>query len=155
MTITYLLKSDPAYYRTVMARYYQQKSFFGRLPVQFSILAMPYVAAMIYAWITNASWKYLATYAGTAMIVLCIAAIYLTKALIQRRLLRGKDAGVETTLTIAEEGLTFSNSHGNGTFNWSVYPRSVRFPDGILLLRQGAIRWLPDSALQDAASRWR
>jgi hypothetical protein len=28
------------------------------------------------------------------------------------------------------------------------YARAVRFPDGILLLRKGAIRWLPDRSLE-------
>jgi hypothetical protein len=36
---------------------------------------------------------------------------------------------------------------GSGHFPWTVYRRAIRFSDGILLTRPGAIRWLPDAAI--------
>ncbi len=48
---------------------------------------------------------------------------------------------------MAETGITITGI-GQGSFAWSVYSRAVRFPDGVLLVRKGAARWLPDSALK-------
>jgi hypothetical protein len=47
---------------------------------------------------------------------------------------------------VSSEGLFASGPHVQGKWNWPAYP-AVRYSDGILLLRCGVIRWLPDSAL--------
>jgi hypothetical protein len=58
--------------------------------------------------------------------------------------------GSETSYSMAETGTTITGTR-QGTFTWSVYSRAVRFPDGILLVRKGAVRWLPDAALKSGA----
>ena len=57
------------------------------------------------------------------------------------------DFGAEPTVTMSEEGLGASGPHVQGKWDWPAYPSAVRHPDGIMLLRRGVIRWLPDSAL--------
>ena len=41
---------------------------------------------------------------------------------------------------------------GAGRFPWTVYNRAVHFSDGILLIRKGGIRWLPDAALTEGTA---
>jgi hypothetical protein len=41
---------------------------------------------------------------------------------------------------------------GAGRFPWTVYDRAVHFSDGILLIRKGGIRWLPDAALTEGTA---
>ena len=48
---------------------------------------------------------------------------------------------------MSADGLVGSGRHVEGKWAWAAYPRAVRYPDGIMLLRTGVIRWLPDSAL--------
>jgi hypothetical protein len=38
---------------------------------------------------------------------------------------------------------------GAGRYPWSVYDRAVSFTDGLLLVRKGGIRWLPNAALTE------
>lgn len=48
---------------------------------------------------------------------------------------------------MSEAGLGASGPHVQGKWDWAAYPSAVRYPDGIMLIRRGVIRWLPDSAL--------
>jgi hypothetical protein len=84
-------------------------------------------------------------------ILACGGAVYLTKALLLKRLSRSLSSGVETTITLSDDGLAVSNPHIQSRVKWSVYPRSARFPDGILLMRAGAIVWLPDASLENSS----
>jgi hypothetical protein len=54
----------------------------------------------------------------------------------------------EACYSLADSGGTIQQHVGETRFPWSIYVRAVRFPDGILLLRKGAIRWLPDRSLE-------
>ena len=77
------------------------------------------------------------------------AGVVLTKLGIRLkyRLRRRSGFGSETSYSMAETGITITGT-GQGSFAWSVYSRAVRFPDGVLLVRKGAVRWLPDGALK-------
>lgn len=151
MSIEYHVKGDAAYFRTVRDRYYQQRPFLLRLRTQFSVLGACLVLPWAYAWVTDAPWKDGAELGIPVGIVVAVGSLYLAKALILARLrARGKNS--EGTVTLSEEGVTGRGQHGSTLQYWTSYPRAVRFFDGILLLRGGVIRWLPDSALQNGTA---
>jgi hypothetical protein len=149
MTLTYKFAFDSAYCKAVIARYYRQRPLYIRLPVQFAVLML--TAALIWASLKKAgSFRIDAmslVIAGIAIIAGVLLLTSLVKFGVLRKLKRNRDFGAEVTLTISEEGVVASSSYGQKRAAWSAYPDSVRFSDGILLLRGGAIRWLPDSAL--------
>jgi hypothetical protein len=70
-----------------------------------------------------------------------------TKWGIYQRFRYRADFGATATVTMSEAGLDASGPHVQGKWDWAAYPSAVRYPDGIMLLRRGVIRWLPDSAL--------
>jgi hypothetical protein len=147
MSIEYHVKGDAAYFRTVRDRYYRQRPFPLRLTSQFSILGACLVLPWVYAWVLDAPWKSGAEFGIPIGIVVAVGSFYLTKAIILARL-RGRGKNSEGTVTLSEEGVTGRGQRGQTLQNWTSYPRAVRFFDGILLLRGGVIRWLPDSALR-------
>ena len=55
------------------------------------------------------------------------------------------------TIALSDEGLEATGPNGHSSVKWTSYPQSVRFSDGILLRRGGAIRWLPDAALEEGS----
>ena len=59
--------------------------------------------------------------------------------------------GATITVILNNEGLHAAEPHAKATLAWSAFTSVVHFPDGILLMRGNVGRWLPDSALQDAA----
>ena len=151
MTLHYKYLFDSAYCKVVIARFYRQRPLLLRLPVQFAI---PVIIVM---WIwsswqkVDASWPHVIalTAAGVAVIA---AGVFFVRIGVLRRLKRISEFGLEVTLTISAQGLTVSSSNGGREYVWSAYPRSVRYADGILLMRGGAIRWLPDASLQDGSA---
>ena len=148
MDITYRMVVDPAYCHAIIARYYRQRHFLLWLPVQFALPLVPLVGVWIYGQQINASWS---TTVGMLLLVwpvVAIACVYVIKWGILQRLRSKDDFGNEVTMVVSEDGISAHGQHVQGKWAWAAYPRSVRFPDGILLLRRGAIRWLPDSAIQ-------
>jgi hypothetical protein len=81
--------------------------------------------------------------------LLTASMVALTKISILYRFKRRADFGAEVIVTVAKDAITSSGRHAQGKWGWQAYPRSVRYPDGILLMRRGVIRWLPDAALQE------
>jgi hypothetical protein len=150
MTLHYKYLFDSAYCKAVIARFYRQRPLLLRLPVQFAIP----VTGLLWIWSSwhklHASWPNV-----IALIVAAVAAIavgvYLAKIGVLRKLKRNSEFGLEVTITISAQGLTASSANGRREYVWSAYPRSVRYADGILLMRGGAIRWLPDASLQDGS----
>ena len=85
-----------------------------------------------------------------ALIVGAIAipvAAVLTNMGIKTRYLMRPSFGTDADLVLSAAGVTISQMSLNGTYPWTTYTRAVRFDDGVMLLKRGAIRWLPDSAL--------
>ena len=56
--------------------------------------------------------------------------------------------GAETTSRITDNEVVIRGP-GAGQFPWTAYSRAVRYSDGILLVRKGGIRWLPNAALKE------
>ena len=147
MKIEYKWRYDVSYYATVVDRYYQQLPFLLHLPSQFTLLWLLGIIAFL--WVTGEALKEFAWWALLIGAIGIPAGVVLTKLCIRLkyRLRRRSGFGSETSYSMAETGITITGT-GQGTFPWSVYSRSVRFPDGVLLVRKGAVRWLPDAALK-------
>lgn len=143
--LMYRFRGDAAYYRTVIDRYYGQRPALLRLPMQYGILSLAIVGAFLGFM---GLWTRTAVGVGLLVVVaLVVSLVALTKISILLRFKRRGDFGAEATVTVSKESIVSSGRNAEGKWGWQAYPRSVRYPDGVLLMRRGVIRWLPDSAL--------
>jgi hypothetical protein len=149
VTLRYRYLFNAAYCKTVISRFYRQRPFYLRLHYQFAAIAL----ILLVAWFStqpNAEHSSRAPF-----VALCVtgAAIFgfmlLVRFAIMFKLRKSREFGKEVSIALTGEGLEASGSNGRSSVKWSAYPRSVRYSDGILLTRGGAIRWLPHSALEE------
>jgi hypothetical protein len=146
--MTYKFSVDASYYRAVTDRYYRQRPFLLRLPVQFGLLSL--ILTCLFLWTTNSSLRDAVIAAPVIVLLVLVGGVSLTKHGILWRFRNRADFGTEVTVTLSDAGLAASGPNVKGRWEWAAYPSAVRYADGILLLRRGAIRWLPDGAIQDA-----
>jgi hypothetical protein len=145
--VLYKFRADAAYYRTIIDRYYGQRAFLLRLPAQYGIISLVIVGAFLGF---KGSFTRTAVGIGILVVVLLTAGMAaLTKLGVLYRFKRRADFGAEVIVTVTKDAITSSGRHAEGKWGWQAYPRSVRYPDGILLMRRGVIRWLPDAAIQE------
>ena len=151
MAVRYKYLFDATYCRAVIAHFYRQRPFYLRLHYQFA-------AVMLLIFVMWVSTQAAASPSSRGpFIALCIAGAvilaftWLVRFAIMIKLKKSREFGKEVTITLSDEGLEASGSNGRSSVKWSAYPRSVRYSDGILLARGGAIRWLPDSALEEGS----
>lgn len=151
MPLRYTYVFDTAYCRTVISRYYRQRPVYLRLHFQFAVVVMLVVLA----------WAYTRSATDRSMpallITLCFSGVlivgftFLVRFSIMMKLRKSREFGKEVTITLSDRGLEASGSNGRSSVKWNAYPRSVRYSDGILLTRGGAIRWLPNAALEEGS----
>ena len=150
MTIGYRWRYDATYYKTVIDRYYRQLPFVLHLPTQFTLLWLLMVGV---GWgVTDMA---LTEFLLWALLIGAIAIptlVFLTKRAILLKYRVRPSFDSEACYTLADSGGTIQQHSSETRFPWSTYVRAVRFPDGILLLRKGAIRWLPDRSLETGSS---
>jgi hypothetical protein len=144
--LVYKFRADSAYYKAIINRYYGQRPLLFRLPVQCGIVSL--IVVGLFLWNKGSLSRSAAGIAVIVAVLLTAGMVALTKIGILYRFKRRADFGAEAVVTISEEGIASSGLHMQGKWGWHAYPRSVRYPDGILLLRRGVVRWLPDAALQ-------
>jgi len=150
MTLRYTYVFDSAYCKRVIWRYYRQRPFFLRLPFQFGAVG----SILLLAWFSTQA---ATSSSGNAIVGILIAgalifgSILLVRASVMMKLRGSREFGMEVSVALSVEGLEASGPNGRSSIKWVAYPRSVRYPDGILLVRGGAIRWLPDAALQEGS----
>lgn len=147
MQIIYRTQVDAAFYRALITRYYRQLPFVLWLPVQFGSLGL--VVAVLGFWLVSdhalgAIWIWV-----VVGILVSIGGVILTRRGIVSRFKRKADFGTESTVILSEKGIMAHGNQVEGKWTWAAYPRAVRFSDGILLLRRGVIRWLPDADIQE------
>ena len=153
VALRYQYLFDAAYCKTVIARFYRQRPFYLRLHYQFAAIAL----LIVLAWFSTQASP--AHASRTTFIALCVTGalilgfIFLVRFAIMLKLRKSREFGKQVTVTLSDEGLDASGSNGRSAIKWSAYPRAVRYTDGILLARGGAIRWLPDSALQEGTAQ--
>lgn len=145
--LVYKFRADVAYYRCVIDRYYGQRALPLRLPVQFGVVSLAVVGTFL-------GYKGLFTplalgFGIVVVVLLTVGTVALRKMSVLYRFKRRADFGAEVTMTVSKQAITSSGRHSEGQWGWQAYPRSVRYADGILLIRRGVIRWLPDSALRE------
>jgi hypothetical protein len=146
MEIVYKFPADAVYYSTTMDRYYRQRPLPLRLPSQYGILSL--VGFSLFLVTQDSLSPPVVVAAGITAIAIMLGMLALTKWGILQRF-KGRAAfGTEATVTVSEGGISGTGLHVQGKWDWAAYPRAVRYSDGILLLRAGAIRWLPDASIQ-------
>ncbi len=145
MKVTYKFVVDAVYYRTLIERYYRQRPLFFRLPVQFGLLALFTSGGFLVGIESPLEIKGPVALAFGAMVF--FGGVVVTRWGIFQRFRYRADFGADVTVTMSPDGLVATGRHVEGKWAWAAYPRAVRYSDGIMLLRSGVIRWLPDSAL--------
>jgi hypothetical protein len=151
MEITYRHCANTAFYKTLIDRYYRQRLFLLWLPVQFGILGL--IAAGFIFGLSSGRTLGALCIAVAAGLLICFGGTYITKIGILLRFRSRADFGEEVTVMLSDAGIASYGKHAEGRWAWAAYPRAVRFPDGILLLRRGVIRWLPDSDIQSGNAK--
>lgn len=149
MEVTYKYRLDEAYLRIVVARYYQQRPWYLRPWGQFAILtALLFCAYLFGERSIGTPLPEIAMSAIPPAAVLFFGGIFLTKWRTIEKFRRRADFGAEVTVSMNEDGLSAEGPHVQGKWTWQAYPQGLRYPDGILLMRTGMSRWLPDTAIQ-------
>jgi hypothetical protein len=153
MRITYKLDFDSAYCRSIVRHYYRQRPYFFRLEIQFALTLIPLACWWLYEGVSGApdvNANVIAT-SLVAWLAIAVAGILVTKWGILQRVKGKVEFGSEVTMILSDAGVEAIGQHVSGKWSWAAYPRAARFSDGILLQRAGAMRWLPDSAIQDGS----
>lgn len=151
MTITYRILANAAYYKTLMDRYDLQRVRWQKFSFQYTALGL-FIAA-VYFLMTPPMTEKSFVYSLAIGAFVAYGSLLITKLGLFWRLSRRPDFGQEHEVVVSEEGITAIGAHVKGNWSWPAYPDSVRFPDGILLMRRGAIRWLPDAAIANGDAR--
>jgi len=123
--LRYKFRADAAYYRTIIDRYYGQRVFLLRLPVQYGIVSLAIVGAFL-----GFKDAFTRTALGIGMVVVALltaSMVALTKISILYRFKRRADFGAEVIVTVAKDAITSSGRHAQGKWGWQAYPRSVRY----------------------------
>ncbi len=150
MQLSYEFVADWGFYRTAFARYRQQRPHRIRSALILLAIAGVLACAWMYAHATHAFWGVIPELALVGGISGGIAGYVASRIVTPIRTKRMPGFGSTITATVDENGLTAAEPQAQASLQWAAFTRVVRFPDGILLLRGRVIRWLPDSALQNA-----
>jgi hypothetical protein len=129
---------------TVVKNQYRQLPFLLRLCSQATILWIVLSGITLSSELEfRAKWVFLALITVFA----CVFPSLVKRGVILRYRVR-PTFGAETTFRMGDNEVVITGP-GAGRFLWTVYDRAVHFSDGILLVRKGGIRWLPDAALTE------
>jgi hypothetical protein len=145
MEIKYQYLCDTAYFKVVIDRQYQQGPWLLRLPIQFGLIGMGCAIFFLALW--GMSDQTMVLLIVVICGVLAASGVWATKFALMIKFRSRPGFGTEAVTLLSEDGIGVGNTEHQSAKAWSVYPRAVRFCDGILLKRPGAIRWLPDSAI--------
>ena len=146
MVIVYRWHYDTTYYRTVTDRYYRQLPFVLHLPTQFTLLWLLLIA--VWWGNTDIGLTELVVWALPVGAIAIPALVLVTKKGIFLKYRFRPSFGSEACYSLSDSGGTIEQKSGAASFPWTMYRHAVRFSDGILLVRTGAIRWLPDESLE-------
>jgi hypothetical protein len=134
--------SDDRYYTTVVKNQYRQLPLLLRLRSQ-AIMIWIVLSGIALSWDldSRAKWVFLAF----ITVFSCVFSPLVKRLIVLKYRLR-PTFGAETTFSMLDNEVVITGP-GAGRFLWTIYDRAVHFSDGILLVRKGGIRWLPDAAL--------
>jgi hypothetical protein len=145
MDIKYQYLCDTAYFKVVIDRQYQQGPWLLRLPIQFGLVGVGCTIFFLTLWGMSDPKTVLLIVVICS--VLAASGVWATKFGLMMKFRSRQGFGTEAVTLLNEAGVGVGNAEHHTVVAWSAYPRAVRFRDGILLKRPGAIRWLPDSAI--------
>ena len=143
MQAEYRLVFDNAYCQQLIRRYYQQRPFLARPIGQFVLLTLLCLFLLQY----TAGWRISWALPVAIALFLCVGGPVLVRWGVLLRMRTRPNFGSAFEVTVADSGISAKGAHTSGTWEWAAYPQAIRFADGLLLLRRGVIRWLPDSGL--------
>jgi len=150
MQVTYRFRFDSAYAKNAIARRYQQAPIFVRFHIVFYIAG--FVAFAIVVGVFGRSQDSVAFGLATFLIV-TFSSVSGVKGVLLGRHRRLASFGSELTVVLLDTGLIMTGRHVESKVEWSYYPSSVRFRDGILLKSaDGKLSWLPDSGIEVGTS---
>ena len=153
MTVTYKLLLDKRFYRTAVSRFYKQRPLWRKFSVRFSLLLILFIGVLAYAWKTNAEWLTIAGWGFAFWMILSVSGFFFTKWSMVQRFKRRTDFNTEATVLLSDEGISVRGRRAKSELEWAAYPGAARCSDGILLVRKGVIRWLPDASIQDGTPK--
>lgn len=137
---------DAGYYSTLVDRYYKQLPLIRHLAIQYTFMWLG--GTTIFSFVIGTPTL---EFAALALLVGAIGVpglVLLTKQGIVLKYRLRPSFGTNADYFASETGFTIRQKSLDGSYPWTTYSSAVRFADGILLLKAGAIRWLPDYALQ-------
>lgn len=145
MPVRYQYQCDAEYFRTVMDRQYRQGPWLLRPPVQFGVVGMACASFLVAT--TDISIN-----AGAASFIVIVGlavtiGVWATKEGLMMKFRNGPGFGSEVAVSLTDVGIEVDSGGSRTKLEWSTYPVTVRFADGILLKRARSVRWLPDSAI--------
>jgi hypothetical protein len=144
MGIQYAWHSDDRYYATVVKNQYRQLPLPLRLRSQ-AIIIWTFLSGLTLSSDLDFRTKWI--FLGVITAFACVFPSLVKRGIVLKYRLR-PTFGAETTFRMSDNEVVI-NGPGAGRFPWTVYDRAVHFSDGILLVRKGGIRWLPDAALTE------
>jgi hypothetical protein len=133
-----------------MDRYYRQRPWLLRLWVQFALFWL--LSIGISTALGGGSDKRSMIWWALGGVVGVPLLVSITKQGVMLKYRLRSSFGSEASYSMTEAGVTIHGASLNGSYPWSVYSRAVRFPDGILILRAGIMRWLPDESLSEGTA---
>ncbi len=126
MEVTYNISINESYYRTLIDRYYRQRPFVFRLPIQFGILA--FAGATAFGFLIIAPLGTRVVFALVIAASIFFGGVAVTKWAIFQRFRYRADFGAIASITMSEAGLRASGPHVQGKWDWAAYPSAVRYP---------------------------
>jgi hypothetical protein len=147
MIATYKVILDDSYFRTALKRYRRQQPRRYLKMVAPLLIVLIAVAALVYAWKTDAPWIMIPELTVMGALIGGIVGTVLGKSLQAKRLKASRDFGSEISMILDDVGLAVSGTHMQAKLDWAAFDRGIRFKDGIMLLKGSVLRWLPDAML--------
>lgn len=142
---TYKVVFDQAYCSSLRDRYLRQLPIFLRpnliIPLQSAITGI-----LLFLAVANGllSWGAFSRFLG---FVVAISFVEWCALIILPHRRVKKKIGLEVAYMLNASGITIRCSNVAGELNWSFFSHAARFADGILLVNEAAVYWLPDFAL--------
>lgn len=150
MDAIYKFQPDSRYIQTAVTRYREQQPFLYRPVGQFATLILVLLAAALYAHQIAAPWQPVINGVLLLVVLLTPFSVLFISRLIHRRLQSRANPNATIIVTLSDSGIHGDGPAATTQLAWQAYSRAVRYSDGIMLLRRGSIRWLPDAALHES-----
>jgi hypothetical protein len=150
MKIIYEFVVDLDFYRTALSRYARQRPHRHRQMIIFGASALVVACAWMYARAINAAWVLIPEMTLICGIAGGIVGFSIAKIMLPIRLKRAANYGATITATLDEDGMSVVEPQAQASLKWAAFTRVALFADGTLFVRGRIVRWLPNSALQNA-----